>query len=200
VAPDDFKTPIPGVLISRERYWKVDVIFSPDFVMKGKFYYNKTTSSSNGYLDIQLLTNVADSMVLLYREGAWDDWRIVPTTRTGNNYYGSIYTDTIHKGEYALGIRNWALYQGVGSLYNKSNNEIRLLPNPASQTCTIKCNFEPGDEVKVIDIKGRVMFVGISNRQEEQMSLKLEDYNSGLYLVQVTRKDGKSICGRLLVE
>jgi aminopeptidase N len=200
VAPDDFKTPIPGVIISHERYWKIDGLFPGNFVMKGKFYFSKLSSINNGYLDQQLLTNVADSIVLLYRQGTSSDWNIVPSTRTGTNSLGYIISDSIKTGEYAFGIRNWQLYHSTGSNYIDSNNEIRIIPNPASQTCTIKYDFKSGDELKVVDIQGKIIHSVNSISTENQIKLAISEYTPGLYFIQINRKKGKSITGRMIVE
>lgn len=200
VAPDDFKTHIPGVLISRERYWKIDGILPSSFVMTGKFYYNKTTSSTNGYLDNQLITNVADSIVLLYRKGTWDDWKIIPHTLLGNNYNGYIKIDSVKKGEYALGIRNWQIYDSTGMLYINSDNEIRIIPNPANQSCTVKYAHKNGDQLNLINSNGHVVkTINIINYNDE-VNLSLSNLNSGLYFIQINRKNGKSLTSRIVVE
>jgi hypothetical protein len=198
VAPDNFKNPIPGILISRERYWKVDGIFPQNFVMKGKFYYSK--AAGTGGLDIQLITNHVDSMVLLYRSGASSDWTIYPYTRSGNTSVGYLNTDTIIPGEYAFGIRNWAAYYSTGEMYNNSQNQIRIIPNPASQTCTVKYDFKPGDELNIIDIQGRVLYAAKTNITDSECKLSINDFSPGLYFVQVSRKNSKSVTGRMVVE
>ena len=200
VAPDDFKTAIPGVLISRERYWKIDGIFPHDFIMRGRFSYNKTTSSGNGCLDIQLINNSVDSLVLLYRKGSSDDWKIIRSNRTGNANLGFLFSDSLKIGEYAFGIRNWQLYQSTGSLYKDSDNEIRIIPNPASKTCTIKYDFKPGDELKVIDIQGKTLNYENTFSSEKEYQLAISDYKQGLYFVQINQKKGKIITGRMIVE
>ena len=199
VAPDGFITPIPGILISKERYWKIDGICPSGFNMKGKFYYCKS-GGSGGYLDMQLITNSVDSLVLLYRPNTSSDWTIIPSTRSGSSVIGYLNTDTVKLGEYTFGIRNWALYHSVGELYENSNNEIRIIPNPAKQTCNIKYNFRSGDELKVIDIQGKILFSTNTLKPDQDVTLAISDYNPGLYFIQVNRKNNKSITGRMVVE
>lgn len=199
VAPDGFKTNIPGIIISHERYWKIDGILPNNFIMTGKFYYDKTLSSTNGYLDNELMTNVSDSLVILFRNGTWDDWKIVPHTKVGNNSWGNLFTDTIKKGEYALGIRNWALYNNTGSHYIKSNNEIKIIPNPANQTCIVKYNKSNGDLINLISSNGQIVkTVNIENNNE--IILSLSNINKGVYFIQVNKKNGKSLISRMVVD
>jgi len=200
VAPDDFKNPIPGVFISSERYWKIDGVFPYNFVMTGKFYYNKTTSPTSGYLDNQLMTNAADSLVLLYRQGTWDDWKIIPHTKIGNDNSGYIVTDTLKRGEYSLGIRNWQLYFSTGSIYNNPNNNLKIIPNPANQTCTIKYNIQTGDEINLIDVHGRVIKKYNAEQPLDEVNISLSGLKTGLYFVQLSRKNEVSSTGRLVVE
>jgi len=199
VAPDDFITHIPGVLISRERYWKIDGIIPSSLVMTGKFYYNKTTTAS-GYLDNQLITNVADSLVLLYRKGTWDDWKIIPHTLIGNDYNGYIKIDTVKKGEYTLGIRDWQIYNSTGMLYMNINNEIKIIPNPANKSCIVKYDSKNGDHLNLINSNGQVVkTINIINSNDE-VNLSLSNINQGLYFVQINRKNGQSITSRMIVE
>lgn len=199
VAPDNFKNPISGVLISRERYWKIDGIIPSNFVMTGKFYYDKTTTTT-GYLDNQLITNVADSLVILYRKGTWDDWKIIPHTKIGNNNSGNLKIDTIKKGEYSLGIRNWELYHSTGSLFMNSNNEISIIPNPASETCSIKYNKKNGDQLNLIDVNGHVVKTIYVRNINDEVNISLANISKGLYFVQINRKIGKSITSRMIVQ
>jgi hypothetical protein len=146
------------------------------------------------------MTNVADSLVLLYRNGTMADWTIIPTTRTGNNSLGFVFTDSLKPGEYALGIRNWQLYQSTGTLFMNSNNEIRIIPNPASQICTIKYDFKSGDVLHVIDIQGKNIYSEKSFNSEKEIKLAISTFHPGLYFVTITPQQGKSITGRMIIE
>lgn len=81
-----------------------------------------------------------------------------------------------------------------------SNNEIRIIPNPASHTCTIKYDFKSGDELKVIDVRGNIINSKSSFNSEKEIQLAISNYNPGLYFVQISSKKGKSITGRMVVE
>ncbi len=67
VAPDSMKTAIPGLHLSQERYWRVDGVLPTNFDASASIIYNgktssQPTSSPNFYLDMQLITNVEDSL------------------------------------------------------------------------------------------------------------------------------------------
>ena len=112
VEPDNFKTFHKGIYLSQEHYWKIDGLIPENFHIKGKFYYNKTTSATNGHLDNKLMTNPPDSLLLFYRKSTADDWVEVPFTKSGNVLYGYLIADTLKTGEYTFGIRDFDRLQG----------------------------------------------------------------------------------------
>jgi aminopeptidase N len=72
VAPDPIINPIPDLHLSQERYWRVDGVMPAGFDAKANLYYNGTniqppTTYNGGYLDNELITNVEDSLVVMYR-------------------------------------------------------------------------------------------------------------------------------------
>lgn len=125
VEPDNFKNHHSGIFIAKERYWKIDGIIPVGSKIKGKFYYNKTTSATNGYLDNNLIQNSVDSLVLLYRESSKYDWEIIPFTKSGNTLYGYLITDTLYNGEYTLGIKHYSRLKAT--IENKSCNNLGKL-------------------------------------------------------------------------
>lgn len=198
VAPDEFVTPIPGILISRERYWKIDGIVPSGFNTKGKFYFSSQTGSS-GYLDIQLINNHVDSLVLLYRKGPGHNWEIYPSYRTGTTSAGYLNTDTTLLGEYSLGIRNWAVYNSVGSLYNSSGNKIKIMPNPANNFITIIYDFETGDKVCITDLSGKTKMPCIKSDSSAELIIPVSDLGNGLYLITIERKSKRIETARFLI-
>jgi hypothetical protein len=72
VAPDAMINPMPNLHLSQERYWRVDGIIPPGFDAKSTITFNGTntqpaTSYNGGYLDTRLITNIEDSLVVMYR-------------------------------------------------------------------------------------------------------------------------------------
>ena len=195
VAPDPLKTFIPGLFISTERYWNIEGIFPDSIRIKGKFSYNKTTTTS-GYLDNALITNVADSLVLFYRPSAAYDWQIVPTTRTGNNSAGFLYTSTTPPGQYTLGIWDWNRYLSSPD-YKQQPAGIEIFPNPASASVFIKT--ENACQIKILNNRGVVVLA----EQTSRNGLIQQDISSllpGLYIVVVTDCNGKSKTARFIKE
>ncbi|OFX60303.1 MAG: hypothetical protein A2046_05715 [Bacteroidetes bacterium GWA2_30_7] len=125
VEPDNFKTYHKGIYLSQEHYWKIDGLIPDNFRIKGRFSYNKTTSSSSGYLDNKLMTNSSDSLVLFYRKSPAYDWEVTSFTKSGYALYGYLIADTLKVGEYTFGIKDFDRLQGY--IQNNSCNGIGKL-------------------------------------------------------------------------
>jgi hypothetical protein len=195
VAPDPLKTFIPGLFISTERYWNIDGIFPDSIRIKGKFSYNKTSTTS-GYLDLELITNVADSLVLFYRPSAAYDWQIVPTNRTGNNSAGFLYTSETPPGQYALGIWDWNRFLSAPGLAEVQSG-IEIFPNPASSTINIKTDNPCS--IKIFNNKGIVVLTADISKtglaEQDVSSLK-----AGMYIIMVSDCNGKHKTARFIKE
>lgn len=138
VTPDPIKIS-QGIRTSDYHYWKIDGIFKPGFHSKSVFLYNGSTGGSTGYLDNTLITGLEDSLVMLYRKDASEDWQIVngyTLNKSGSatDKVGNIVIDTLKKGEYTFGYYDY-------STSIKSNDNITQLsisPNPTSDTFKIE--------------------------------------------------------------
>ncbi|MCS7073398.1 MAG: M1 family aminopeptidase, partial [Bacteroidia bacterium] len=137
VAPDPFKVPIPNVTLAN-RYWTIEGIWTPNFRCKGNFSYDGGTTGSNRYLDTEWLSLPEDSIVLLYREGTWDDWKILTQANRiiGNatDKRGRFELDSLKAGEYTLGFKTVLVNQETEMIPNK----IKVIPNPVSGKITIQ--------------------------------------------------------------
>lgn len=138
VTPDPFKIS-QGIRTSDYHYWKVDGIFKPGFRSKAVFLYNGSTSGSTGHLDNTLITGLEDSLVMLYRKDASEDWQIVngyTLNKSGSatDKVGNIVIDTLKKGEYTFGYYDFT----TGITSNDNTTQLSISPNPSSDTFKIE--------------------------------------------------------------
>jgi hypothetical protein len=139
VAPDDVPPQLSGIRISDYHYWQIEGILSAGFHSSLRLNYNGSPNTTTGFLDNTLITGNEDSLVLLYRLSPEADWQIVQacSIATGNKFdkIGSVYVDTLKRGEYALGYRDGTTgflpYEdpaapSLKAWPNPSNGEIRL--------------------------------------------------------------------------
>lgn len=164
VAPDPFKNSNTPIRLSDYHYWKVDGIFANGFRSKATFSYDGSTSGTTGYLDNSLITIPnEDSLLLLYREGTWKDWKKVEgyTHNKGalTDKRGNFVVDTLKKGEYVLGKYDYT----VSDFYSSStihNSQISIFPNPVLDICRIEFTIQPGTSARILilDASGKTIF------------------------------------------
>ncbi len=197
VAPDTLMTPIPGLFISREHFWDIQGVFPQNFVMKGRFNYSKTTTTSGG-MDNGLITNSIDSMVVFYRPDKHHDWQIIPHTKIGNAYTGYLVVDTVKTGEYAFGIRDWNMW--IHAEENKlSDVKPLIVPNPAKNTCTVYYTFKPNSSIDVINVKGIIIKKISLKTEATSCIISFDSIPSGLYFIRINNKEKPPVTERVII-
>lgn len=197
VMPDPFKQSNPGIRLSDYHYWKIDGLLDPALVTKATFVYDGSTSPSTGYLDNTLITGSEDSLVMLFREGAWDDWNIVDhyNVNTGPSVLdkrGTIIVDTLRRGEYAFGMMDYSVgYDEAGPV--KEVKVMSIFPNPAKDLLTIELSEgygtgSPGASFRVTDTGGRMFLEEAISDQVSGYQLDISSLSSGLYLLNLYDK------------
>lgn len=205
-APDPIKVNSNNYRLNTQHYWKVDGIFTNGFLSKGTFYYDgrKTMSGATQYLDTCLTTITADSVILLYRKNAADDWHEVEKyskTKLGgaNGKYGYFIVDTLRKGEYATANGVSQVLIGMSEVVQE-NNGLAVYPNPGADIFTVELeNFDPGKNylLQVFDTNGRKV-------QEEKINskttlLKTETLKAGNYVIRIAGGKGPALQGRIVI-
>jgi len=202
-APDSFKV-MPSVKyrLSPNHYWKVSGLFPAGFDATGRLYYDGRTpaAKSSGFLDNDLITSTEDSLFLLYRKSAADDWDIFPysTKAPGaslTDKYGYFSIDSLLPGEYTFGMKDYLL----GSMENKAIEEkITLYPNPTSGILNIESGKGNAVEhIVIYRIDGRIAREEFFNSSNEKFSVNLSSLANGIYFINCLSK-GKSIIAKVI--
>lgn len=208
-APDSFKSCCIPYRLSSERYWKVDGIFSPGFKAKGTITYEGRTTSFTGnyYLDDQLFsTGTEDSLVLMYRRNAADDWSEYPyytknVISSVTDKHGIITIDSLVKGEYVLAMHDYAL--GIQQL--NSNNQassVTVFPNPTGTSVTIDYSGKLDDAVSVIqvlDMQGKLITEKVVPKKIQSTRLDCSNWKNGVYFVQWKQSNHLLAKGKLVI-
>jgi len=164
VAPDPLQAPVTGIFrISTTRYWKIDGIFPAGFNAKGKFNFNRGA----GQFENTLLptSNSIDSLVLLYRANAADNWHIVNFIKSGNTSTGYLTTANLQKGEYTFGIGK-PHQSGIIEPSSSAKATLSVYPNPSNDTFNILINSEKNTEVKIFDNANNLVYTKkVSSKQ-----------------------------------
>lgn len=196
IAPDGFKEPVNdwSYNISEERFWKVDGIFSPGFEASGRVFFNAKTSVG-GNLDNELCGLSGfheDSVKMLYRANASENWAEVPNSSVANlgsktDGYGFVDFDNLQKGEYALGWRKSPV--SVQEL-DQNQLSLSLYPNPANNWISLGVNLEFGHDrvIKVFDATGKIVL----SEPFWAKQINVQSLSSGSYFLSIEEK-GKTL-------
>jgi aminopeptidase N len=188
VGPDEFQTTQP-IRLSDYRYWSVGGNFKTGFRAKANFLYNGSVNLSTGHLDNTLITGLEDSLVLLYRSGTSEDWKIETNSTlvksgSATDKVGYIAVDTLKKGEYCLGYRDYT----VGMSTNQSNliNYLEVSPNPSSDTFCIKINGALTKKymISIYDLAGKEIYNN-TIIQDNSITWQPKNIKKGFYLVNL---------------
>ncbi len=201
--PDPFKNNPYNFRLSSQHYWKVDGILSPGFSSKIRLFYdgNKNTSG-NSYLDTCLTTVNGDSLILLYRKNAADDWREVSkyTKLKISAKTGFFTADTLKLGEYVFANGQSSILTDV-SENQKQSVKLNLFPNPSSAILNINIdNFKPtnSSRIDIYDLQGKIV-KHIETVNSENI-ISISDLAKGQYILSLRDKNKKVVSKTFAVE
>jgi hypothetical protein len=199
-APDGFKGCCHPYRLSPNRYWKVDGILPVTFKAKASISYDGRTAafSSNYWLDNNLINTFEDSLVLLYRRNAADDWKLYPyytKNMAGNNNdkHGVITIDTLHLGEYVFAMKDFTLGMQNKPITNEFP-EIKAFPNPAKDLLAIDfvasaIKISNNAILIITDTSGKIIYKEKLNPLQTTVNIRTSAYSTGLYFITINVKD-----------
>ncbi|MBN8702517.1 MAG: T9SS type A sorting domain-containing protein [Bacteroidetes bacterium] len=197
-APDPYKASTYKYRISPNRYWKVDGIIPAGFKAKGRINYDgRTNFSGNGYLDNALITTTEDSLVLLYRKNAADDWQVFPyyTKSMGINTdkAGLITIDSLFKGEYVFAMQD----KTAGLAENKNLFEYSVYPNPTNGNIYVEIpeTINGNTTFEIINSVGAKVLTGNASNF---FVVDTKTFDTGMYLIRI-KKDNLITTKRFVV-
>jgi aminopeptidase N len=197
-APDPYKSCCIPYRLSPNHYWKVDGILPATFKAKATLNYNGNTSSFSGnyWLDNNLINTYEDSLVLMYRRNAADEWHVYPYftknyVGSNNNKSGIITIDSLQLGEYAFAMKDHTL--GIKS-HSRLNElpEMKIFPNPAKDLLTIDAlslKLSGTASIIITDTSGKVVYKEKINQQQTIFNINTSTYSNGIYFVTIKMKD-----------
>ena len=217
IKPDPMENPIEGLHISQERYFSLEGVLPAGTDAHVLFDYNGGTSQVNGFLDNDLITNSEDSLTILYRANAQEDWTIVDTFFVNiagsiNDRIGRIRVFEPKLGDYVLGIydrtrtadvepKEACLYTSVTDV-NRLDKLVRIYPNPSNSKFTIELADlnENIDKVSVFNILGNEITTLPFGKGLRTIEVSTKEWQKGAYIVSLTRHDKQVISKKIIVE
>lgn len=217
VAPDPFKQPVSGLHLSNRRYWKVDGLIPDQSIINANIKYNGSTTNA-GYLDNFLISNVEDSLILLYRERPGEEWAEFPnyilnTLGSNTNKSGIIDIIGLEKGEYTLAIYDASrsdsiisdipnqcvrINPGVGISEPHIPRQLTIIPNPANEEIRFDFDHPHSVQIEILDFNGKVVMVKPSNQSFSEL-ININRLQGGIYLVRILDAKKVLAIGKFIV-
>ena len=182
VPPDSLKEPVAGLRLSDYRYWRIDGIFPEDFQCTGKFFF-----STNGFLDNTLITSSSDTVLMLYRKGAMEDWQEVEFEKIGPWNVGNIMVNNLKAGEYTLAVKESTVGSFEPNLPKK--NTLDIYPNPSYGSFTIISGSETGGEIRIYSDTGMLVKAIPVQAGLDKFNWKPEGLSAGNYIIALLREN-----------
>lgn len=195
VKPDAIQNNPNNYRISESRYWSVNGIIPSSFNANAKIYFDGRYNS--GYLDLDLVPVNGDSLILLYREDASQDWTVYPyytkTTISPTIAYGWMTIDSLLLGDYAFA--NGDITVGLNeALFTE--NEIKIYPNPSDSFVMVKVQQPMKNTIaQLYDLTGKLL---IEKPITSNLKIETKDLVPQTYLLHLIQ-DGKSIYHQKIV-
>jgi aminopeptidase N len=192
-APDAFKNNINNFRLNTQHYWKIDGLLSSGFLSKIRFNYNgNKTTSGIGYLDTCLTVINGDSIILLYRKNAADDWKEVSsyTKFKSSAKTGFCTVDTLKLGEYVFANGHSNVLTGINEVKKNKDIQLILFPNPSTTELNIHIsNYKISSDVniEIMNLEGKI--VKHLNNIHAENSLSISDLAKGQYVVNVINRN-----------
>lgn len=196
VAPDPVQNNVNNYNISDLRYWKISGLWPAGFLTRGRFYYDGRTTATGGgayWLDNDLTVPNGDSIILLYRANAADDWHEWPyytKTITGpasTSKMGFVVADSLLPGEYCFANGVSAVI-GVNEIMSE-NAPFEIYPAPANDILNISVPVQVEGAVQIVvsDALGRMVYN--ESHQEKAIVIETMRWAEGMYFVEARQGD-----------
>jgi aminopeptidase N len=176
VAPDSLKIPVEGLVLSDFHYWEVNGIMPEGMKARGRFTYDWQG------LDKDLIQADSDSVVILYRAGAWEEWHEVSQDRFGTWFYGHIDVLDLQQGQYTLAV--WDKYL-VSTEEVPSKQDVVIYPNPTRGVLNFEFEERNKYQVKLFDAKGALLGEFSINAKKKAWKWHDQEAFTGIIFVHV---------------
>jgi aminopeptidase N len=190
-APVPSKVPYPNLYASESRYWRVIGTWKDSLLpVTATIVYDGSTPGGfgSGWLDNDLIKTTEDSLVLLHRTNASEQWTIYPhytkTTGNKNDRRGNIALNGLKKGEYVLAMYDRTL--GVTKPTDNKQGKLKIYPNPTSGFVRIEFDdVYRSTKLHVIDNKGASIKTIPIYTGQNFIKIDTTGWRSGIYYLGI---------------
>lgn len=179
---DSLREPVAGMRLSDYRYWRIDGIFPEGFQSSGKFFY-----STNNYLDNTLILSASDTVIILYRREAGENWQEVPFEKIGPWNIGNIIVNDLRAGDYTLAVKESVV--GVPEPGHPGKTMLDIFPNPSSGCFTIVSASEARGEIRIYSDTGEYVKIFTVKSGRDQVNWVPGNLSAGNYIIALFREN-----------
>lgn len=191
--------------MSDYRYWSVDGIVNEGFAASATIDFDgrSIVSGGDGYLDFDLLRSGEDSLLLMHRSGAGDEWRefrsyTVDHMGSPSDRRGKISIDSLVRGEYTLAKGQSVI--GREEIRADEGEGILIFPNPAGRYIRINAGSTLENErltAEVYNVNGKVVKRQLFSKTTE---IDINNLGSGTYIIVISNQAGRLKSERVVVD
>lgn len=174
----------PQVLRMADRYWSVTGVLPENDEIQGQFYFSRSGDTRSLDNEFITLSSQMQSARLLYREGAGDQWRVIPSVYQGSSVSGYFITPELKKGEYTLALID-TNYVDIQQPVMSDNKNVTVYPNPSTGNVTVMTDVD-GEKlsVDICDNSGKKISSNLTLISGQQTHLSL---STGNYIFVIRR-------------
>lgn len=189
---DAFKNNPNNFRLNTQHYWKVDGLLSSGFVSKMRLNYDgNKTMAGNSYLDTCLTKINGDSIIVLYRKNAADDWKEVKhyTKFKISSKTGFVTIDTLKLGEYVFANGKSNVLVGLKENEKINQTQMELFPNPTSDVLKVlvyNYKLTSSAHIEIYDMQGRI--VKQLDKLDSEILIPVSDLAKGQYILNLMDK------------
>ncbi len=64
-------------------------------------------------------------------------------------------------------------------------NDFQIYPNPAKNRFTIEAGAESIEQIRVLDLSGKLVYNGLNSNMESKLFVNSANWESGVYFIQI---------------
>ena len=163
--------------LSTSHYWNVLRLDFGNADVSGIFSYTQST-------DGDIIHTENDSVVLLYRTNALDEWHTIPYTFEGNWKLGRFTVDDLQTGQYTLA----AIDKSLLATNEISSPTLRIYPNPTKNTITVEMPYYDvsTNKYRITNLMGQTLMTGvISTETSHYTTINVSSLPTGTYFLTI---------------
>lgn len=192
VAADTLRQAIPGFRLSDTRYWTLEGVLPNSFKARCSFAYSRLVGFDN-----LLISSAKDSLVLMYRPDARQEWAGIPATKDGSWSQGYMVIDSLRQGDYCLGV--WDRTHTDDADPAKNTGQLHLYPNPTNNNCHITINIPEAAQLIIRQMDGHLVYSKGFDQGTHQIDWQPAKAASGAFVVCLNNEKGMVLASQKLV-